>query len=137
MRTGALSCPPAWPDRPGAICNQIWYHLDMDAVLLLTEARRRSGLSRRELARRGRTSASTLAAYESGVSVPSVVTLTRLLQAAGFDAEVTLRPATTEDDRGRATTIEALMAFTDALPRTERGPLDCPVFDHQSAAGDR
>ncbi len=100
----------------------------MDAGLLLTEARRRSGLSRREMARRGRTSASTLAAYESGASVPSVSTLTRLLRAAGFDAQVFLRHAPDEDDRARATRIEALLAFSDQLPRGEPRPLAYPVF---------
>ncbi len=100
----------------------------MDAVLLITEARRRSGLSRRELARRGHTSASTLAAYESGRSVPSVATLSRLLQAAGFEAAVSLRAAPGADERARADTIEALLSFTDELPRVRRGPLDYPVF---------
>ncbi len=103
----------------------------MDAALLLTEARRRSHLSRRELARRGGTSASTLAAYESGNSVPSVATLTRLLRAAGFDPEVSLRTAPADDERRRAEAIEALLAFADALPRSAWGPLDYPVFGHR------
>jgi transcriptional regulator with XRE-family HTH domain len=109
----------------------------MDAVLLLTEARRRSGLSRREWARRGGTSASTLAAYESGVSVPSVVTLSRLLRAAGFETEVSLRPAPADDGRDRAVEIEALLAFTDALPRVDRGPLEFPVFGRRHTGSDR
>lgn len=109
----------------------------MDAALLLAETRRRSGLSRRELARRGGTSASTWAAYESGVSVPSVATLTRLLRAAGFDAEVALRPAPPEADRERAAKIEALLAFTDELPRATRGALDGPVFGHRHAPAHR
>jgi transcriptional regulator with XRE-family HTH domain len=109
----------------------------MDAVLLITEARRRSGLSRRELARRGHTSASTLAAYESGSSVPSVATLTRLLRAAGFETQVSLRPAGTGDDPARAATIEALLAFTDALPRAAPGPLDYPAFGHRQGASGR
>ncbi len=104
----------------------------MDAAFLLREARRRSGRSRRELARRGRTSASTLAAYESGASVPSVATLTRLLRAAGFEAEVALRPRA--DDDGRAATVEALLDFTDALPRARRGPLDYPPFGRRDTS---
>ncbi len=102
--------------------------------MLIIEARRRSGLSRRELARRGHTSASTLAAYESGASVPSVATLTRLLKAAGFDAQVSLRPASDEDDGARAAMVEALLAFSDELPRAEPGPLAYPVFGHQQVA---
>src|SRR5450756_1072854 len=50
--------------------HQIWYHRRMDAAVLLQEARRRSGLSRRKLAHLGGTSASTLSAYELGATVP-------------------------------------------------------------------
>ncbi len=100
----------------------------MDAAVLLLEARRRSRLSRRELARRGGTSASTLSAYESGTSVPSVSTLVRLLRAAGFEAEASLRPAPVNDEQALAAKIEALFAFVDVLPREKRGPLRYPVF---------
>jgi transcriptional regulator with XRE-family HTH domain len=107
---------------------QIWYHGDVNAAVLLQEARRRSGLSRRQLAQRGGTSASTLSAYESGVSVPSVSTLTRLLRAAGFEAEATLRPVPSTDERELAQKIDALFSFVDALPRRRRGPLRYPIF---------
>lgn len=100
----------------------------MDAAVLLQEASRRSGFSRRELARRGRTSASTLSAYELGASVPSVSTLVRLLRAAGFEAEASLRPAPVNDEQELAEKIEALFAFVDVLPRARRGPLRYPVF---------
>ena len=100
----------------------------MDAAVLLQEARRRSGLSRRKLAQRGGTSASTLSAYESGASVPSVTTLERLLRAAGFEAEANLRPVPPTDEREQAAKIEALFSFVDALPRRQRGPLRYPVF---------
>jgi len=109
----------------------------MDAGLLLTEARRRSGLSRRELARRGRTSASTLAAYESGASVPSVATLTRLLRAAGLDARVSLQSIGGAAEGERAAAIEALLVFTDGLPRAERGSLGYPVFGYRRPGADR
>jgi transcriptional regulator with XRE-family HTH domain len=100
----------------------------MDAAVLLQEVRRRSGLSRRKLAQRGGTSASTLAAYETGASVPSVSTLERILRAAGFEAEVTLRPSPPTDERELAEKIETLFSFVDALPRRQRGPLRYPVF---------
>src|SRR5580692_3000258 len=100
----------------------------MDAAVLLQEASRRSGLSRRSLAQRGGTSASTLSAYESGVSIPSVSTLERLLRAAGFEAEANLRPVPPTDERELAEKIEALFSFVDALPRRQRGPLRYPVF---------
>jgi transcriptional regulator with XRE-family HTH domain len=100
----------------------------MDAAVLLQEARRRSGLSRRKLALRGGTSPSTLSAYESGASVPSVATLERLLRAAGFETEVNLRPVPLNDERELTEKIEALFSFVDALPRRQRGPLDYPIF---------
>jgi len=106
----------------------------MDAAVLLQEARRRSGLSRRKLAQRGGTSASTLAAYESGTSVPSVSTLERLLRAAGFEAEVSLRPTPPTDEQELTEKIEALFSFVDALPRRQRGPLEYPIFGASGAA---
>jgi transcriptional regulator with XRE-family HTH domain len=74
------------------------------------------------------TSASTLSAYESGTSVPSVSTLSRLLRAAGFEAEANLRPLPTADEQGLAEKIEALFSFVDVLPRRQRGALRYPVF---------
>jgi transcriptional regulator with XRE-family HTH domain len=100
----------------------------MDAAVLLQEARRRSGLSRRKLAQRGGTSASTLSAYESGASVPAVSTLERLLRAAGFEVDVNLRPVPPTDERELTEKIEALFIFVDALPRRQRGPLRYPEF---------
>ncbi len=106
----------------------------MDAAVLLQEARRRSGLSRRKLAQRGGTSASTLSAYESGTSVPSVSTLDRLLRAAGFEVEAHLRPVPPGDERDLAGKIETLFSFVDALPRRQRGPLRYPVFGTTEAS---
>jgi transcriptional regulator with XRE-family HTH domain len=100
----------------------------VDAAVLLQEARRRSGLSRRALAERGGTSASTLSAYESGASVPSVVTLGRLLRAAGFELEANLRSVPSINERELAEKIQALLSFVDALPRRRRGPLRYPEF---------
>jgi transcriptional regulator with XRE-family HTH domain len=107
----------------------------MNAAMLLQEARRRSGLSQRQLAQRGGTSASTLSAYESGASVPSVVTLGRLLRAAGFEAEANLRPVPSIDERELAEKIEALFSFVDALPRRRRGPLRYPEFGAAGTIG--
>ncbi len=102
--------------------------------MLLREARRRRGLSRRQLAQRGGTSPSTLSAYESGASVPSVATLTRLLRAAGFEPEATLRPVAAVDEEELAQKIEALFSFVDVLPRRPRGSLRFPVFGASTAA---
>jgi len=108
---------------------------EVDAAVFLQEARRRSGLSRRQLAMRGRTSASTLAAYESGASIPSVSTLARLLRAAGFEVAANLRPVPTADERELAQKIEALFSFVDVLPRGPRRSLRYPVFGVAETVG--
>jgi transcriptional regulator with XRE-family HTH domain len=100
----------------------------VDAGLILKEVRIRSGLSRRRLAKMGGTSASTLSAYESGRSVPSVRTLERLVHNAGFELRVSLQPALTKPDDRRAETIERLFDFTDQLPRRLRDALQFPKF---------
>jgi transcriptional regulator with XRE-family HTH domain len=69
-----------------------------------------------------------LSAYESGTSVPSVATLTRLLRAAGFEPEATLRPVPATDEEELRQRIEALFAFVDALPRSRQRQLEYPVF---------
>jgi transcriptional regulator with XRE-family HTH domain len=100
----------------------------VDAGLILKEVRIRSGLSRRRLAKMGGTSASTLSAYESGRSVPSVRTLERLVHSAGFQLQISLQPALTKPDERRAETIERLLHFTDQLPRRQRDTLQFPKF---------
>jgi transcriptional regulator with XRE-family HTH domain len=64
----------------------------MDAAGTVRTARRRAGLSLRQLARSARTSHSTLSAYESGKKVPSLATLARIVSAAGFALDLELSP---------------------------------------------
>jgi len=59
---------------------------------LLREARRRAGLSQRQLAHRARTAQSVVARIERGQTSPSWDTLTRLLAAAGFAIHSELYP---------------------------------------------
>ena len=70
-----------------------WYpngcHATMNDDLPLTartlrDARRRSGLSLRAAAKRAGTSRSTLSAYEHGSRIPSLNSLSRILEALGF-----------------------------------------------------
>jgi len=68
------------------------------ASSLIIDARERSGLPRRELARRARTSASALIEYERGVRHPSMPTLLKILRAAGFDLRTRLAPIDNHDD---------------------------------------
>src|SRR5215207_2425982 len=62
------------------------------AATLVHDARSRAGLTQRELARRAGTAQSAVARIESGATSPSWETLSRLLQAAGFALDATLRP---------------------------------------------
>lgn len=56
---------------------------------LISEARLQSGLTQTELALRAGTSQATLSKYESGEAVPTLVTLERILAAAGATLELT------------------------------------------------
>ncbi len=56
----------------------------LSAANLLSDARARSGMSQRELARKARTAQSVVARIELAETSPSWVTLNRLLKAAGF-----------------------------------------------------
>ena len=77
--------------------------------------RRAAGLSQRALARRGGTSAPTIAAYEAGDKEPRLTTLDRLAGAAGFRLRIEVEPAVIRD-----------------LQRTDRRSLalHARVFDH-------
>lgn len=62
---------------------------------LIRIARREAGLSQQQLASRAGTSQAAVSAYESGRRSPSVDTLCRLLDAAGFEVRMRLaRPDT-------------------------------------------
>jgi transcriptional regulator with XRE-family HTH domain len=69
----------------------------MDAAGMLRDARRRAGLSQRELARRARVPQPTVARIESGVVVPRVDTLDRLLGGCGLALDSVERPGTGVD----------------------------------------
>jgi transcriptional regulator with XRE-family HTH domain len=111
----------------GPTRHPIGYRWAVRAAALLVEARRRSHLSRRELARRAGTSAATLAAYEQGEKEPGVATLERLLAAAGFDLEARLAPRLGRDEEARiAADLEDVLLLAEALPSRPRGELGYP-----------
>ena len=60
--------------------------------LLLAEARRRAGISQRELARRAGTSQAAVARIERARQSPSAATLRRLIAACGVDLQLELPP---------------------------------------------
>ena len=92
----------------------------MDAGRVLRQARRRAGLTQRELADRAGVPQSQVARIESGAVVPRVDTLDRLLEACGEGLESLPRPGIGVDrslsralmttpprDRLRTATVEA------------------------------
>lgn len=73
-------------------------------------ARRRAGLSQRELARRANTAQSVVARIEAGQTSPTWDTLSRILAAAGFDlvTELALQPVVGSHMLGDVARIMAL-----------------------------
>src|SRR6478672_4373677 len=87
----------------------------MDAGNLLRIARERAGLSKRELARRARTSPAALVTYEHGTRDPTVGTFMRIVHAAGADADVRVsRRGPDPAVAGRR--LEQVLELADALP---------------------
>ncbi|MEK7241100.1 MAG: helix-turn-helix transcriptional regulator [Gemmatimonadota bacterium] len=64
---------------------------------VVREARKRAGLSQRALAERARTAQSVIGRIEAGLSSPSIETLARVLDAAGFELKVELSPKARPD----------------------------------------
>ena len=69
----------------------------MIAWALLQEARRQSGLTQADLARRAGVPQSTVAKIERGRRDPSLSTLERLVRAAGLELRVQLAPRDDHD----------------------------------------
>lgn len=63
----------------------------LSAGAVLRSARKRAGLSQIELASRAGITQSVISAYESGRRQPSVPTLAALVEAAGYELEVSVR----------------------------------------------
>ena len=72
-------------------------HHGMVVGSLVRDARRRSGLSQRDLAELAGTAQSVVGRIEAGLAKPSFDTLARLLDAAGFDLKVELAPKAASD----------------------------------------
>ncbi len=62
--------------------------VEMDAARMLNMARRRAGLSQRELARRTGTAQPTISRIERGLMSPTVATLEPLIRACGMELEI-------------------------------------------------
>jgi transcriptional regulator with XRE-family HTH domain len=68
------------------------YHRSMTGGQFVLEARRRAGLSQRQLASRSGLSQSEIARIESGVVAPSFQRVVQLVRTCGFDLSVRLVP---------------------------------------------
>lgn len=64
----------------------------MQSGHLLREARRRAGLTQRELAARAGTTQPAIARIESGASEPSLERLVRLVRTCGLDLDIHVVP---------------------------------------------
>ena len=101
----------------------------MNASRLLRLARSDAGLTLRQLGERAGTSHSTLAAYESGSKTPNVATLTRVLRAAGFAADVQLhKRQTTSVAMSRSDELVAVLELAAAFPARHAKTLTAPIF---------
>jgi transcriptional regulator with XRE-family HTH domain len=89
----------------------------VDVAAVLADARRRSGLTIRQLGRRARTSHSAIAAYESGAKAPNTTTLGRLINACGFEIEHRLRPLGEFENRAqRGRELLEVLDLADQFP---------------------
>ncbi len=88
----------------------------MEPATIISSARRRAGLSKRELARRAGTSAAAIVIYEQGKRDPSVETLDRILAAAGAGAYVRLGVRSRPDPVAAGQRLEQVLDLADALP---------------------
>jgi transcriptional regulator with XRE-family HTH domain len=104
------------------------------AAATIRAARRRAGLTLRELAARARTSHSTLAAYEAGRKVPTVDTFERVLRAAGYETTGELRPAVGgPDPAARGRELLEVLDLAARFPARHEPALRFPRFGPRTA----
>ena len=70
-------------------------------ILEVAKARQRAGLSQAELAKRMKTTQSTIARLESGRGLPSTRTLGRFAKATGHRLKISFEPLKKARSRGR------------------------------------
>jgi transcriptional regulator with XRE-family HTH domain len=96
---------PMANDRPGRLTLSA-----LESGRLIRDARRLGGLTQTDLARRLGTTQSAVSNWERGRDTPRVDTLARILEACGFEADMTFRRL---DDVDR-TQIRENLAMTPA-----------------------
>jgi transcriptional regulator with XRE-family HTH domain len=101
----------------------------VDSATIVATARKASGLSQRELARRAGTSAAAVCLYESGQRTPRTDTLTRLIAACGARLDVRLAmPVKAIDLKANGRTLASVLDLAAHLPARADRPLAAPVF---------
>jgi transcriptional regulator with XRE-family HTH domain len=95
----------------------------MTAATAIRRARQQAGISKRELARRAQTSPAAIVAYEAGTREPTFSTFRRIIEAAGFDAVVSLVPSGRRPDRATAARhLVDVVELAQAIPRRRPAP---------------
>ncbi|MCY4493784.1 MAG: helix-turn-helix transcriptional regulator [Acidimicrobiaceae bacterium] len=92
------------------------------------EARARSGLTLRDLAERAETSHSAISAYEKGRMSPTVATLNRIVQAAGFALDGALERRIYGESGNRGAELEAVLMLAAEFPARHGTDTPVPVF---------
>lgn len=103
------------------------YHHAMDAGQYVREARRRAGLTQRELAARAGVSQPLVARIESGAVDPSFGRWLQIIRASGFDVTIHVTPLDEDAwslvERGAASTpderLDRMLAGVDLLRAAE------------------
>src|SRR3954452_12251700 len=105
----------------------------MHGAAVLSQARKRAGLTQVELARRADTSQPVISAYEHGRRDPSIETLRRLVRAAGAELDLSVGARTRQglpapaDDAERGARLIDVLLLADAIPHRPRtGALEFP-----------
>lgn len=106
----------------------------MDAARIIRISRERSGLSKRELARRAGTSPAAIVKYESGMTSPTVDTLNRIVEVAGWRIECDFCPVPV-DDFDRAQLNFELLEFVQHAPLRPVSPtIEFPSLKNHEVA---
>lgn len=105
--------------------TQLYLKCPSPDAALLQLARIKAGISQRELAQRASVPTTMISAYERGKRKPSLLTLLRLLHAAGFELRMTLEPYDSHD--------KVLAALETARPPGERSRRDSQIEAWRSA----
>jgi transcriptional regulator with XRE-family HTH domain len=104
----------------------------MTGASLITEARKRAGLTQVELAARLRTHQSVIARWETGRTGPDFDTVQRAVRAAGFELGMTMTPSDDHDlslirrelrlsPQDRLSEMVRAVRATDAMANAARG----------------